>query len=112
MKASSLVFTSIVLFVVMASLHETSEAFVVSLTARRDQLKMEKKRKLEEERVERRLQELENEEQDVQRRLRHLRKWVQRHKAENRAKVSLFSSSLIYFYSNKLFRLMCHLSKR
>lgn len=91
MKASSPLFLSIAVFIVIASLYETSEAFFGSISARRDQLRMEKlKKRLEEERIERRMQAVEEEEQDVQRKLRHLQKWVQKYKAKSRAKVSLF----------------------
>lgn len=93
MKASSPLFLSIAAFIVIASFYETSEAFILSLSARKDQLRIEKlERKLEEEKIARRMQALEQEEQDVQRKLRRLQKLVQKYKAKSKGKVSLFFS--------------------
>ena len=89
MRAGSVLRVSIFLFIITASLYQTSEGFVASLTARREQLKMEKrKERLEEERVERRLQKLENKERAMERKLRHLREWVKKYKSKHRTKVS------------------------
>lgn len=89
MRASSVLRVSIFLFIIMTSLYQTSEGFVASLTARREQLKKEKKKeRLQEERVERSLQKLENREKAMERKLRHLREWVKKYKSKHRSKVS------------------------
>lgn len=116
MKASSPLFLSIVVFIVIASFYETSEAFTLSLSARRDQLRMEQlKKRLEEEKIARRMQALEQEEQDVQRKLRRLQKLVQKYKAKSKGKVSLFFrffENKLPFYCKNIWTLMRHLSKR
>lgn len=115
MKASSPLFLSIAVFIVIASFYETSEAFILGLSTRRDQLKMERlKRKLEEEKIARRMQALEQEEQDVQRNLRRLQKLVQKYKAKSKGKVSLFFlffENKHPFYFKNFWTLMRHLSK-
>ena len=91
MRGNSVVLISIALFIILASLYETSEGFMASLTARRDQLKVKKKKeKLEEERIERRLQKLQNREKAVARKLQHLKKWVKKFKSSQRTKVSFY----------------------
>lgn len=90
MRASWVVFMAIGLFAVMASFYERSEGFVISLNARRDQLKASRrKEKLEEEKIERRLRKLLNKKLEVERKLNHLRKWVKKYKSSHRSKVSL-----------------------
>lgn len=88
MKASSPLFLFIAVFIVIASFYETSEAFILSVSARRDQLRIEKlKKKLEEEKIARRMQALEQKEQEVQRNLRRLQKLVQKFKAKSKGKI-------------------------
>lgn len=77
MKTSTVVLVSSCILLVLASLHETSEGFVISLTARRDQLRKEK---LKERKLQRRLKKLINKETEVENRLQNLREWVNKQK--------------------------------
>ena len=99
MRASSIVFVSIAFFIVMASLFETSDGFVVSLTARKQQLKLTKrKERLEKERMEKRLRKLLNKRTKVDKKLNHLREWIKKYKTKQKSKVSF--STLEFAISN------------
>jgi len=95
MKTSTVVLVSSCILLVLASIYETSEGFVISITAKRDQLRKEK---LKERKLQRRLKKLINKETEVENRLKNLREWVNKQKSNRTAsKVSqeTFSTTII-----------------
>lgn len=82
MKTSTLVLVSSCILLVLASIYETSEGFVISITAKRDQLRKEK---LKERKLQRRLKKLINKETEVENRLKNLREWVNKQKSNRTA---------------------------
>ena len=82
MKTSTVVLVSSCILLVLASIYETSEGFVISITAKRDQLRKEK---LKERKLQRRLKKLINKETEVENRLKNLREWVNKQKSNRTA---------------------------
>ncbi|KAJ7391552.1 hypothetical protein OS493_017247 [Desmophyllum pertusum] len=89
MRTSAVLMVSIVFFLVMASLCKTSEGFVASLTARRDQVKAGKRKHTSKDRkTRRRLRKLLNKEKELERKLTDITKWVKKYKSAPRSKTS------------------------
>lgn len=87
MKTSTVLTISFVLFLVLATLCRNSEGFALSLTARRDELKRNKKKQASDGvRLRRKLKRLKNKELELERKVSELSKWVQKYKTTHRSK--------------------------
>ena len=92
MKTSTVLTISFVLFLVLATLCRNSEGFALSLTARRDELKRNKKKQASDGvRLRRKLKRLKNKELELERKVSELSKWVQKYKTTHRSKVRIFT---------------------
>lgn len=92
MRASTILVASYTLFLIMASLCNTGEGFALTLSSRREQLKVAKKRQelAEEDRLRKRLRKLENRETELNRKVTDLKKMLKKYKSTHRTKVSIF----------------------
>lgn len=87
MRSSTVFVVALCIFTVLTSLYETSEGFVISLQARREQIKAEKrKEKNEEKKLERRLKKLLNKKMEADKKLKQLRAWVKKYKLKQKSK--------------------------
>lgn len=106
MKTSTVLTISFVLFLVLATLCRNSEGFALSLTARRDELKRNKKKQASDGvRLRRKLKRLKNKELELERKVSELSKWVQKYKTTHRSKVRIFTpwSSFTVFRALSLY---------
>lgn len=92
MRASTILVASYTLFLIMASLCNTGEGFALTLSSRREQLKVAKKRQelAEQDRLRKRLRKLENRETELNRKVTDLKKMLKKYKSTHRTKVSIF----------------------
>ena len=89
MKASTILVASCALFLIMASLCTTGEGFALTLSSRREQLKVAKKRQgLAEDRMRKKLRKLENRQTELDRKVTDLKKMLKKYKSTHRTKVS------------------------
>jgi len=105
MRASTILVASFALFLIIASLCNTGEGFALTLSSRREQLKVAKKRQelAEEDRMRKRLRKLENRETELNRKVTGLKKMLKKYKSTHRTKVSIFSEKHPYVFNLWLF---------
>lgn len=92
MKTSAVLVASCALFLIMASLCTTGEGFALTLSSRREQLKVAKKRQglAEEDRMRKKLRKLENRQTELDRKVTGLKKMLKKYKSTHRSKVRFF----------------------
>ena len=92
MRTSTILVASCALFLIMASLCKTGEGFALTLSSRREQLKVAKKRQelAEEDRMRKKLRKLENRQTELDRKVTDLKKMLKKYKSTHRTKVSIF----------------------
>ena len=112
MKASTILVASSALFLIMASLCTTGEGFALTLSSRREQLKVAKKRQglAEEDRMRKKLRKLENRQTELDRKVTDLKKMLKKYKSTHRTKVRFFSLNNPYvfnIYSSSTIEMHC-----
>lgn len=108
MRASTILVASLALYLIMASLCNTGEGFALTLSSRREQLKVAKKRQelAEEDRMRQRLRKLENRETELNRKVTNLKKMLKKYKSTHRSKVSGFWKKCLRTFNIWLFSSM------
>lgn len=101
MKTSAVLVASCALFLIMASLCTTGEGFALTLSSRREQLKVAKKRQglAEEDRMRKKLRKLENRQTELDRKVTDLKKMLKKYKSTHRSKVRFFPNLTFKFSS-------------
>lgn len=91
MRPSTILVAFSALFLIMSSLCKTGEGFALTLSAKREQLKVARKRQelAEEDRMRKKLRKLQNRETELDRRVADLKKMLKKYKSTHRTKVSI-----------------------
>ena len=101
MKTSTVLLASSALFLIMASLCRTGDGFALTLSSRREQLKVAKKRQglAEEDRMRKKLRKLENRQTELDRKVTGLKMMLRKYKSTHRTKVRFFPKKNPYVFN-------------